>query len=188
MKKLLVVFVTMIMMVGVSNAQAFKKESFAANLGLGFGWYSYGYSVSSLPSITLSAEKGVWDVQDVGVISLGGTVGYKRASYDWNYLSYSNKWSWTDFIIAARGTLHPYLIEDEKVDLYGGVALGLRFETWKYYDVVLSGTPNKYTDNNTHPLIGIYAGARYFFSDHFGAFGELGYGLGYLTLGLSYKM
>ncbi|MBN2174428.1 MAG: hypothetical protein JW731_09860 [Bacteroidales bacterium] len=188
MKKNIAVAFIAVMLSSLIYAQAFKKETFAANLGLGFGWYSYGYNVSSFPAITLSAEKGVWDIEDVGVISLGGTVGWKSAKYDWSYSNYNYEWSWSDFIVAARGTLHPRLIENEKVDLYAGLALGLRFETYKYYSPNFNAEPTQYTDNNTNPLIGVYAGCRYFFSDNFGVFGELGYGLGYLTIGASFKL
>jgi hypothetical protein len=188
MKKFLLAFVLSGLIAGFANGQAFTKESWVGNLGFGFGWYSYGYSVSSFPAISVSLEKGVWDIEDVGVISLGGTAGWKYAKYDWSYLNRTYDWSWTDFIIAARGTIHPRFIDNDKVDLYGGLALGLRFETYKYYhNFTINKEPEEYTDNNTNPLIAIFVGGRYYFSDHFGVFGELGYGLGYLTLGVSYK-
>ena len=188
MKKTISLIIIAFCISGIANAQAFTKESFAANLGFGFGWYSYGYSVSSFPAITFSAEKGVWDVEDVGVISLGGTVGWKAAKYDWPFLNDKYEYKWTDFIVAARGTLHPQLIDNDKVDLYGGVALGVRFETYKYYLPNYNSEATEYTDNNANPLLGIYVGGRYYFSDHFGVFAELGYGLGYLTIGASYKI
>jgi hypothetical protein len=188
MKKILLVWLLAGLFTSLTNGQNFTKENWVANLGFGFGWYSYGYSVSSIPAISLSVEKGVWDIEDFGVISLGGTAGWKYAKYDWSYLNYSYDWTWTDFIVAARGAIHPDFIENEKADLYGGLALGLRFETYKYYSGSPSGDPLKYTDNSTNPLIAIFVGGRYYFSDHFGVFGELGYGLGYLTIGASYKL
>lgn len=189
MKKLSTLIVLTILLSSFVQAQAFKKETFAVNLGFGFGWYSYGYSVSSFPAITLSAEKGVWDIDKVGVISLGGTVGWKTAKYDWSYLNYSYEWKWNDIVIAARGTLHPVLVDNEKIDLYAGLALGVRLQSDKYYvPTLFTNEPEKYSDNDVNALIAIYAGCRYYFSDHFAAFGELGYGLGYLTLGVSYKL
>ncbi|MCF8369501.1 MAG: hypothetical protein K9G76_10700 [Bacteroidales bacterium] len=188
MKKIFLALFIACLISGLTHAQTFTKESLVANLGLGLGWYSYGYSVSSLPSISLSVEKGAWDIEDVGIISLGGIVGWKYAKYDWSYLNYSYDWTWADFIVAARGAIHPKFLSNEKADLYGGLALGLRFETYKYYSGTLNGEPLKYTDNNTNPLIALYIGGRYYFSDHFGLFGEIGYGLGYLNIGASYKI
>jgi hypothetical protein len=187
MKKAFMVLLLAILISSSTNGQAFTRETWAANLGLGFGWYSYGYSVSSLPALSFSIEKGVWDIEDVGIISLGGAAGWKYAKYDWSYLNYSYDWTWTDFIVAARGTLHPSFVDIEDVDLYGGLALGMRFETYKYFSVLSNNEPVEFTDNNINPLIAIYVGGRYYFSDQFGIFGELGYGLGYLTIGASYK-
>ncbi len=190
MKKLTATLVLALFIAGMVNGQAFKKESLVGNLGFGFGWYSYGYSVSSIPAISLSVEKGVWDIEDVGVISLGGIAGIKSAHYNYAFYGYSDKWTWNDVIIAARSAIHPVFFDNDKVDLYGGIALGVRLETYKYTLVTnsLTGETTNYTDNSTNALIAIYAGGRYYFTDHFGVFGELGYGLGYLTLGVSYKL
>ena len=187
MNKFTTLTVLAVLMAGLIHAQAFKKETFAANLGLGFGWYSYGYSVSSFPAVILSAEQGVWDVDKVGVISLGGIIEWKKSKYDWSYQNYSYDWSWTDFVIAARGTLHPVLVENEKVDLYAGMALGVRLQSYKYFYANIYGEPLEDKDNSVNGLIAIYAGCRYYWSDHFAVFGELGYGLGYFTVGVTYR-
>ena len=162
------------------KAQAFKSGDMVGNLGVGFGWYGYGYGATSLPAFSLSLEKVIKDIENVGPLTIGGIVGFKHASYNWqsNY-----DWTWNDIIIAARGALHYDLFKVPKLDTYAGVALGVRIETWSYYDFTYA----KATAHYTHGLFAIYVGGRYFFSDKFGAFGELGYGLGYLTLGVSYK-
>jgi hypothetical protein len=163
------------------KAQAFENGSMVANAGLGFGWYSYGVGVTSFPAISASLEKGIKDF-DFGTLSVGGIVGYKHASYNWlsNY-----KWSWTDFLVAARGAVHADLLKMENVDTYGGVGVGLRFQSHNYY------TPFEYAkakESTVHPVIALYIGGRYYFTDKLAAFGELGYGLGYFTIGLSYKL
>jgi hypothetical protein len=163
------------------NAQAFKNGTTVGNIGAGFGWYSYGYGVTSLPAISLSLEKGIKDIENVGPISIGGIIGFKHASYAWTS---AYDWSWNDMIIAARGALHYDLFKNPKVDTYGGVAVGVRIESWSYYTIL----DEKVHENKGYPLFALYLGGRYYFTDKFGAFGELGYGLGYLTLGLSYKL
>jgi hypothetical protein len=166
------------------KAQTFKNGDMVGNLGLGFGWYSYGYGVTSLPAISLSLEKGIKDLENIGPLSIGGIVGYKHASYS-GYIG--GDFGWNDIIIAARGAIHYDLFKVDKLDTYGGVALGVRLESYDYYIYNLSGNYEKAHTNYTHGLFAIYVGGRYYFSDKFAAFGELGYGLGYLTLGISYK-
>jgi hypothetical protein len=158
------------------KAQAFQNGDMVANLGVGFGWYGYGYGASSLPAFSLSLEKGIMEIDNVGPLSIGGIVGFKHASYLTDY-------NWNDIIIAARGAIHYDLFKNEKIDTYGGVALGVRLQTYSYPDFGIGSGKTNYT----HGLFALYLGGRYFFSDNLGAFAELGYGLGYLTLGLSYK-
>lgn len=189
MKKLIrlsILVIAMAFLVSQStlNAQAFKSGDMVGNLGVGFGWYGYGYGTTSLPAFSLSLEKGIKDIENVGPLTIGGIVGFKHARYAWltNY-----DWTWNDIIIAARGAIHYDLFKNEKLDTYGGVALGLRIES--FTDYAYNG--NNYvkgTSSTTHGLFALYIGGRYYFSDKLAAFGELGYGLGYLTLGLSFKL
>ncbi|MCX6234341.1 MAG: hypothetical protein NT175_06390 [Bacteroidetes bacterium] len=187
MKKLIITLLITVSVFSLVRAQAFQKGNFVANLGVGFGWYGYGYGVSSLPAFSLSGEYGFLDIENVGTISLGGIIGYKHASYDYSWVGYADKWVWNDIIVAARGAIHPLFIKNDKVDIYGGIALGVRLQTWKYSNN-FTGTPEKFTDNHTDGLFAFYVGGRYFFTDNLAAFGELGYGLGYFTIGLSYKI
>ena len=170
------------------NAQTFKNGDMVGNLGVGFGWYGYGYGATSIPAISLSLEKGITDLENIGPLSIGGIVGFKHASYAWN--SSFSDFSWNDIIIAARGAIHYDLFKVSKLDTYGGVALGVRIESSTIYDAVLPFGVNDYkkvTRSFTYGLFALYIGGRYYFSDKLAGFGELGYGLGYLTLGLSYK-
>jgi hypothetical protein len=183
MKKfLLIIFAFFFLTISQSTvkAQHFQDGDFVANLGLGFGWYGYGYGTTSFPAIILSMEKGVTEVQNVGPLSIGGVVTYKHANY--NYTSVYD-WTWNDIVVAVRGALYYDLFKVEKLDTYGAAALGLRFESWNHYDFAGVKASNTYT----HGLLALYLGARYHFSDRFGAFAEVGYGYGYLNLGLSYK-
>lgn len=159
------------------KAQAFKNGDMVGNLGVGFGWYGYGFGATSLPAFSLSLEKGITDIANVGPLSIGGIVGFKHASFQTDY-------TWNDIIIAARGAIHYDLFKNEKVDTYGGVALGLRFQTYSHPDFGFGSGKTNYTNG----LFALYIGGRYYFTDKLAAFGELGYGLGYLTLGLSFKL
>jgi hypothetical protein len=193
MKKIvrLIVFIVALALItstqSTVNAQAFKTGDMVANVGAGFGWYGYGIGATSLPALSLSIEKGIKDIDNLGPISIGGIIGFKHASY-----AYANSydWSWNDVIVAARGALHYDLLKNEKVDTYGGVAVGLRLQSHSYYNWLPPYGINDYekvSSSKAYPLVALYVGGRYFFTDNLAAFGELGYGLGYLTLGISYK-
>jgi len=173
------------------QAQTFKNGDMVGNLGAGFGWYGYGYGATSLPAISVSLEKGIKEL-DFGTLSIGGIVGFKHASYNNSYyLTYSDKQTWNDIIVAARGAVHVDLLHVDKLDTYGGLALGLRFQTYKYRDYVYPYGANDYKKVSTstaNPLFAIFVGGRYYFTEKLAGFGELGYGLGYLTLGLSLKL
>lgn len=181
MKKITITLFTAFLALSLSAQEAFTSDDLVVNVGAGFGWYSYGFGARSLPAISLSLEKGIKDI-DFGTLSVGGIVGYKRASYAWN--SSYDDWRWTDLIVAARGALHVDLFDNDKIDTYGGIAIGVRVQSFKGNSVIYLENVNTTT---THPLFALYVGGRYYFTDNFGAFGEVGYGLGYLTLGLSYK-
>ena len=184
-KLLLLLFVAVFSLIQLS-AQAFKSGDLVGNLGVGFGWYGYGYGATSLPAFSLSLEKGIKDIENVGPLSIGGIVGFKHASYAWNS-GYSD-YGWNDIIIAVRGAIHYDLFKVNKLDTYGGVALGLRLQSYSYYVYNTSLQYEKAHTNYTHGLFALYLGGRYYFTDNLAAFGELGYGLGYLTLGLSFKL
>ena len=184
MKKITITLFTAFLALSLSAQEAFTSDDMVVNVGAGFGWYSYGFGATSFPAISLSLEKGIKEL-DFGTLSVGGIVGYKRASYAWN-TGYDD-WRWTDLIVAARGALHVDLFDNEKIDTYGGIALGVRVQSFRGYSSIFLNDSEKITTTTTHPLFALYLGGRYYFSNNFGAFGEVGYGLGYLTLGLSYK-
>ena len=186
MKKITLTLFTAFLALSLSAQEAFTSDDMVVNVGAGFGWYSYGFGATSIPAISLSLEKGIKEI-DFGTLSVGGIVGYKKATYSW--LSGYEDYAWTDIIVAARGALHVDLFDNDKIDTYGGVAIGLRFQSYKHYDLVdlYSSQWKSVTTTSTNPLFALYVGGRYYFTNNFGAFGEVGYGLGYLTLGLSYK-
>lgn len=189
MKKLLLVLLVGVFSLTQLKAQAFKNGDMVVNLGVGFGWYGYAFGATSLPAFSLSLEKGIKDLENIGPLSIGGIVGFKHASYNWS--SHFNDYTWNDIIVAARGAIHYDLFKNEKIDTYGGVALGLRVQSYSYYvwdPPYGSNDYRKATSSTVHPLFALYLGGRYYFTDKLAAFGELGYGLGYLTLGLSLKL
>ena len=155
--------------------------------GIGLGWsYSYYGSTTSFPAISLSYDYNIYELEDVGMISIGGTFGYKRISYDYPASNY--KASWTTMVFGARGALHVNIFDMENLDTYGGLVLGIRSVRYKdtYYDQYTGSNPYSY--GGAHVMLAGFVGARYFFNPNIAVYGELGYGISILNLGVSFEL
>jgi hypothetical protein len=177
MKKLLLFSLVAIFSLSQLFAQesTFKQGDKVLNLGIGFGsTYYSSYYTSHTPALSASVEFNVKDgVLDKGSIGVGGYVGYSSAKWT-NYYKTSN------IIIGARGSFHYPLVS--KLDTYTGLLLGYNIYTYSYESSYLGA---KGSAGNV--LLAWFAGARYYFSDKFAVMGEVGYGIAYLTLGVSLK-
>ena len=157
------------------SAQVYEEGGINANLGVGLG-LAYGVGDATLPPLSVSVDYGFHPN-----ISLGGYIGYAGAKEE--LLGYSWKYSYT--IIGARGAYH--LDRSDNLDLYGGLMLAYVVGSVKFE-----------SDNEAleafvvEPTVGgvgfsAFVGGRYMFSEKVGAFGELGYGISWLTIGLTTK-
>ena len=178
MKKLLfIVIIASFTLMQVNGQEStFKKGESVLNLGIGLGssYYS-GFYTSRAPAISASYEVGVVDgVLEKGSIGVGGYVGYASGKY-------SNYWKTSNFLIGARGSFHYPLVD--KLDTYTGLLLGYNVYSTKYYDAYYGGA----SASASSPALAWFAGARYYFSDNFAGMAEIGYGIAYLTLGVSLK-
>jgi hypothetical protein len=167
--------------------ELFRPGTTMLNLGLGagsgLGYGSYYGTLSASPSLSLSAERGVAEGIGPGIIGVGGLLGYKAYHYDYPGTGYKS--TWTNVLLAARGTYHYNVLAIPSLDTYGGVSLGLRFE--HHNDTYFNSLPERrnYSANKAYLITGVFAGARYFLTDKLGAFAEVGYDINYLKLGLT---
>lgn len=182
MKKKIYLIIFVLCLVSSTFAQdnAFKKGDGVLNLTIGFGngLYASG-ATSSVPAIAASYEVGIVDnVAQKGTIGIGGYVGYTSAKYD--YFGYG--WTYTDIVIGARGAFHyPFV---DKLDTYAGLLLAYDINSVSY-----TGETEGLTAASVGGLkIGIYAGARYYFSDMFAGLVEVGTGLAYFNIGIALKL
>ena len=177
MKKLILLFVAVAFSLTQMLAQesTFVKGDKVLNLGIGFGSTFYGsYYTSHTPALSASLEFAVKDgILEKGSIGVGGYVGYSSAKWT-NYYKTSN------IIIGARGSFHYPLVN--KLDTYTGLLLGYNIYSYKY-DVAWAGG----SASSSGLAFAWFAGARYYFSEKFAVLGEIGYGISYLTLGVSLK-
>jgi hypothetical protein len=190
MKKVFSLWALSLFFVITGNAQNMEVGSNMLNLGVGVGGYYNAYSsyTSQTPAIGISFDHGFKQVGP-GIITLGGYLGYKQLVNKNNYYDGANayyyKWTWTYLIIGFRST-YQYKVSD-KFDIYGGLLLSLNNDKFTHTSNDPSYNNHVYNYGGTNVGFSIFGGAHYLFSNKFGAFGEIGYGVSYLTLGLSLK-
>ncbi|MFO7656194.1 MAG: hypothetical protein R6W78_03940 [Bacteroidales bacterium] len=181
--KTLVGAIAALLLVGMvpmeAKSQLFSVGQKDLNLGIGLGTY-YGARMA-IPPISLSLDYGIKDDIGPGVIGIGGYFGF-GVSKDRLYI-HDYGWRFMDIMVGARGTYHIEFID--KLDTYAGIIVGLRFRNSGPY-----GTwplePKSYTD--LFPNGGFFIGGKYYFQDNIAVFGELGYSIAYLTLGVTFKL
>lgn len=159
--------------------QPFQEGTTMANLGIGVGTNLGGLGTAR-PAISIAVDHGFWSVGGPGVISLGGYVG--NTGYKYTGSGYTSKWNY--MVIGVRGAYHYNGFESiPELDLYGGLMLAYNIVNYSFDG---SSTP---ISNNYGSGVGLtgFVGARYLFSDNFGAFAELGYGVSSLNVGITYK-
>ncbi len=148
----------------------YKKGDNLLNLGIGLGVYSYG----GLP-IGASFEHGI--TKD---ISVGGFVDY----LSWKNTYSNSSYSWRFIYFGVRGSYHfneLLKLDNDKIDLYGGAGLG-------YYTVSTSDKLiNGYIGYKGKVFVNLHAGGRYYFSEKFAGFAELGYGVSAARVGVTLK-
>lgn len=190
MKKHLLIALMGICFLGAATtakAQPFVEGTKHLNVGIGFGgYYGYAYSgsdFSQIPTIFLAYDQGTAIELGPGVVGIGGFLGYSAASASYAYAgTYSWDYTWTNFVIGARGTYH-YPLANEKLDVYGGLGIGIWSQAYKFS----SNDPFFPETNDTY--INLYyafsVGGKYMLSEKFGVFAELGYDIAYLKAGVT---
>lgn len=181
MKKVLVTLTILVLVSSLSFAQTYKKGVTNLNAGVSIGGLAGLYGTSDFPPLSLGLQFGIHEK-----LSIGGIVGYSQSTYDWGGFFSGTKYTWTYkyIIVGARGEYHFVDVDVKNMDLYAGATVG--------YNIVSvtepTGTGLGYTAQGSYLLYGFHAGARYMFSPKFGVFGELGYGIGYITLGVNLQL
>jgi len=167
MKKLILLSVLVVAFVAAKAQEPlFVKGDKVINLGIGFDWYT---------TISASGEYCILDgIADKGSVGVGAFAGFG--------FPLGGVYSHSSRILAGvRGTFHYPLID--KLDTYGGLGIGLQYTHYSagYY---WSGYSSSHAGLNA----GFFLGARYYLTQRLAAFGEVGYGLGYLTVGVAFKL
>ena len=145
-----------------SNAQNFQKGDLIANAGIGLG-STFTFVGLGLP-IGGGVEYGITDKigvgGEIGVVSGGGL---------------------TAFYVGPKGYYHfneLLNVQSEELDVYGGISILYRsFSVGDAFFTLSSGL---------YP--GFHVGARYYFSEKFAAYAELGNSYSWLRVGAAIKL
>lgn len=157
-----------------TQAQDSGREIYI-NAGLGLGVYNAG-------GVPLGASVEVGLIEN---ISVGGFLDYAR--YSRKYMG--NQWDYKFIYLGGRASYHLGILIQElglaenKFDPYAGLSVGIKTATYKD-----NGVSNYQSPYSTGVFLGIHAGTRYYLYERFGVFGEIGYGVSALRLGLTLKL
>ncbi|RPI44812.1 MAG: hypothetical protein EHM46_02430 [Bacteroidetes bacterium] len=188
MKRLATIALVVMLSIPLVHAQEsmFNMGDKVVNLGIGLGSTLYRglYYSRGVPPVSISYEQALMDeILEKGVIGVGGYLGYTSYKYRYDWLGGEYGWNYSNIILAALGSFHYPLVD--KLDTYGGVLVGYRINTAREYGDIPTGTINSASGGI---VFSPFVGARYYFTDNIAAFGQLGYGIAYLTLGVSLRM
>lgn len=167
----------LLILAGAANAQ-YQEGQLDFNLGLGLGNTFGAAGSATFPPINISGDYGITDN-----ISVGGLIGYTAYKEDFNFFGTAGTWTYTYLIVGARGAYH-FDVTDE-FDLYAGAMLGYNIASVSYEGTDFPGITEPSVGG---VALGIFGGARYHFTENLGAFAELGYSVGYLNLGATYRI
>lgn len=145
------------------DGYAFQEGDLVLNAGIGLGTTFTFAGTLGLP-FGAGVEYGVTDA-----IGVGGFVGYASGG------------GLSVFYIGAKGSYHfneLLNLDNDQLDLYGGLSI-------YYRNFSVTGI-NFGIGSGIQP--GFHIGGRYYFSETFGAYAELGNSYGWLTAGVVFKL
>ena len=176
MKKLaIMLFVVVNCSLAYAQDDYFGKGTkvFDINVGLGSPYWSSGLKNSLPINPRIGLEVGITDE-----ISIGGSVAYSGAKYDYDDGFYKYSIRYNAYFIGARGAYH--FATSEKLDPYAGASLG-------YVVVSVNGTSSAYSVGSGAGYGG-FVGIRYYPKSKLGLNAELGYSsFSFLNVGASFK-
>jgi hypothetical protein len=159
---------------GYAQQNQYNKGSIVINPGLGLGYY---YGGGFAVGFSVNAEFSITDE-----IAIGPYFAYTR--WDYNY-SLGADYHYTFLDFGARASYHfakLLKINEDRFDPYAGAFVGFVSSSFES-DFAYVNDPY---DGSVRG--GAYAGARWYFSDAFAAFGEVGIGLYPVLLGVTLRI
>lgn len=174
MKKIILSVAVVFMAFSFAQAQTtpYEQGSNVLQVGLGLGG-GFSTGTMTMPPIQVRYDYGLTEK-----ISIGGVVGFAGSKYTYP----GGDWKYSYFLLAARGNYH-FDVNVDKLDLYAGLTLGYNNVSAKWKG---SGASFGSADGSS-AIFGAQVGANYYLKDNLAIWADLGYGLGYLNLGVAFK-
>jgi hypothetical protein len=186
-----------------SEEKCYDENTRILNFGIGLGGSYYGgyrgnqYSYRSIPYMNLSYEQAYPKKLGPGFLGIGAYLGYSSATarydglmLDFNGPKYYYEHKWRNIVVAARGVYHWDVLNAKNAEVYGGLILGLRFQTYSFNSDMPEANKQqyRYSGSSIWPTYSLFAGARWYFVPKVAVFGEAGFGISYLNVGISLKL
>lgn len=170
---------------GTASAQqastgAFGKGSKILSVGVLAGGDYEGFGVGG------SFEVGVIDFTPSLSLGVGAFAGVVRDNVDYGFGTFGGEYTLTSIPVMAIGNVHLGIASQPKLDLFGGVSLGIIASRFSYDD----NTPSGFTQsaNDSDVGLGIQVGARYNFTSSITGMAQLGVNdIPLLYAGLSFR-
>lgn len=164
-----------------TDGLAFGTGHKSLHFGLGFG--SGGFAAAggtvTLPPVQLRYEFAVTPKISVAAIVAAASVEFSMPSYGSGGYG-TDVWEYNYLMFGGRGNYH--FATSEKFDPYVGATL-------VYNSVSVSDESSTVTDVSAGGILaGAQIGANYYFSPKFGAWAEVGYGIGLFNVGITLKL
>ncbi len=175
MKKITAILSILLLSTAFIHAQEFDSGSNVISANIGFGASYDTFAASQNPGYSINYERGIWELPGPGVVSLGGYLGTK--SYDYDFILDDDDDQWRYTIIGVRGAYHYTGLNVDHLDVYGGVMLSYSILS---FDGNTSGL-NSRADGS------VFVGGRWYFLENLAANVEMGYGVSFLSIGLSFR-
>lgn len=186
MKKQLALIFALMLTLG-SFAQVVSKGDHYATAFLGIGgtaYDSYNYGLL-VPPVGAQYEVILTDEIGIGHIGVSGTASYSARRYTGTFFDSMYHY----LTIGARGMYHfnlgDYLDEPffNDLDAYAGLFMGMNYRLETTTDTYYT-----HAGNRLLPVADLIIGGRYYLSDNFAAMAELGFGVTFLSVGVTMKL
>lgn len=177
---------------------AFLNGNIVVQGGLGLALDPFGDIV--VPPLSVMVDYGKEIELGNGLIlplSFGATMGYYKTEYKYDWYTYNHtynyKWEYSDFYFGGRAAYHLNKLAkwtSDKVDLYGGVMIGFEVISSDFSSSYNGSQNDWYSEpnNDSSLIMDTFGGIRYFFTPQLGGYAEIGYGIEWFKIGLSYKL
>lgn len=173
------------MVYGVEAQNVFERNTVVLSAALGIGTaVDVGRTV--VPPLSFQAEYGLLDhlFDEHSALGVGGYIGFaagKKTYPSYEYTQFSQRIN--DVMIGARGAFHYQFVKN--LDTYAGLMLG----------GTIANTRNEgiWTNAGNPPhhggfLFDVFVGARYYVIPRLAVYGEVGFGVAYFNLGVSFRI